>query len=138
MSHIQVLDSPIMTARSNLIFGAIFGLTIGLVVIIVPFICFPEVYVKEGIPPFIQFLGKLKCIETNLSDLSSVWCIDMIHYLIGYGIIACGVMMIASYSYLLGVVLANRSDLLPKESCRLCCYGLLIGRCIDSYSQEIV
>ena len=46
--------------------------------------------------------------------------------------------MITRYSYLLGVVLTNRRDLLPKGCCRLCCYGLLIGRCIDNYSQEIV
>ena len=46
--------------------------------------------------------------------------------------------MITRYSYLLGVVLTNRRDLLPKRCCRLCCYGLLIGRCIDNYSQEIV
>ena len=61
----------------------------------------------------------------------------MIHYLIGWVIIACGVIIIASYSYLLGVVLANRRDLLPKGACKWCCYGPLVYGCIENYRQEI-
>ena len=58
--------------------------------------------------------------------------------LIGYFVIAGGIIILGAYSFLLGVVLANRTDLLPNTACTWCCYGPCISGCIESYRQEKV
>ena len=123
-----------MNARSKLICGAILGNILGWVVLIFGSLC-----VENGeLQPMKKNAGKLQSFKMNLSGLLSVRFIDMIHYLIGWFAFGCGVIIVGAYSYLLGVVLANRLDLLPKGARKWCCYGPLVYRCIENYRQEIV
>ena len=123
-----------MNARSKLICGAILGNILGWVVLIFGSLC-----VENGeLQPMKKNAGKLQSFKMNLSGLLSVRFIDMIHYLIGWFAFGCGVIIVGAYSYLFLVVLANKTDLLPKGACKWCCYGPLVYGCIESYRQEIV
>ena len=51
--------------------------------------------------------------------------------------IAVGVIVIAANVYLLGVVLTNRSDLIPKGACKWCCYVPMLWGCIEGYRKEM-
>ena len=129
-----------MNARSKLLCGAILGNIIGWAVLLFASWLVGNVenvdnYEKRQME---KNAGKLQSFKINLPDLLSVRFIDMIHYLIGWFAIACGVIIVGAYSYLFLVALAKRTDLLPKGACKWCCYGPLVYGCIESYRQEIV
>ena len=127
-----------MNARSKLLCGAILGNIIGWTLIIFGSWYGGRTFLDHPISQMEKSAGKLKSFRMNMSDLLSVRFIDMIHYLIGMFAFACGVIIVGAYSYLFLVVLAKRTDLLPKGTCKWCCYGPLVYGCIETYRQEIV